>query len=125
MSCLTQWQFEQRSMKIGDTIVQQVYLPPLRQFSQKIIFGVRVNEIINEQNRKGFSYETLEGHIETGISIFTVEQNSKSNIIFKIQTFSKPGNILTQMLGPVISIPYQTFCTNQALNNVKKQLEKN
>lgn len=38
MSFYTQWQDEQRKMEVGDTIVQQVYLPPIRSFSQKIVF---------------------------------------------------------------------------------------
>ena len=123
LTYLTQWNFEKRKIKVGDTIVQQVYLPPLGQVSQKIIFGVRINEVISEPTRKGFSYETLAGHVEKGVSTFTVEQTADKKIIFKIQTFSKPGNILTQFLGPIFSVPYQTYCTRQAINNVKRQLE--
>lgn len=122
MTFKTQWSDENRKMKIGDTIAQQVYIPPTKTFSQKIIFGVRINEIIDQVDRKGFSYETLEGHVEKGISTFTVERlNNK--IVFKIQTFSTPGNILTKLLGPIFSVPYQTFCTKTALNNLKRQLE--
>lgn len=122
MSFKTQWASENRKMNIGDTIVQQVYLPPTKIFSQKIIFGVRINEVIDQPNKKGFSYETLEGHVEKGISTFTLEQlNNK--LIFKIHTYSTPGNFLTKLLGPIFSIPYQTFCTKSALENVKQQLE--
>ena len=123
LTYLTQWNFEKRKIKVGDTIVQQVYLPPFGQLSQKIIFGVRINEVISEPTRKGFSYETLVGHVEKGVSTFTVEQTADKKIIFKVQTFSKPGNILTQLLGPIFSVPYQTYCTRQAINNVKRQLE--
>ncbi|MFK7970984.1 MAG: DUF1990 family protein [Bacteroidia bacterium] len=119
----SQWKDEGRAMKAGDTIAQQVYIPPTKTFSQKIVFGVRVCEIIDKANKKGFSYETLEGHVEKGISTFTVEQ-FENKIIFKVHTFSRPGNILTALLGPIFSIPYQTFCTKAALNNVKEQLEK-
>lgn len=122
MTFKTQWEDENRKIKPGDTIAQQVYIPLVKMFSQKIVFAVRINQIINETGRKGFSYETLEGHVEKGISIFTVEQSS-NKIVFKVQTYSTPGNILTQLLGPVFSVPYQKFCTNAALNNVKRQLE--
>lgn len=122
MTFKTQWQEESRKMKVGDTIVQQVYIPPTKNFSQKIIFGVRINEIIEQTNKKGFSYETLCGHVEKGISTFTIEQfNNK--LVFKIQTYSTPGNILTKLLGPIFSIPYQTYCTKSALQNVKRQIE--
>jgi hypothetical protein len=118
----TQWQEERRQMKTGDTILQQVFIPPFRTFSQKIIFGVRISEIIDTADKKGFSYETLAGHVEKGISTFTVERSGDS-AIFKIHTFSQPGNILTKILGPIFSVPYQTFCTKTALKNVKWQIE--
>lgn len=123
MTFKTQWTDEKRKMKVGDTIVQQVYIPPTKIFSQKIIFGVRINEIIDQADKKGFSYETLKGHVEKGISTFTIEQLD-NKLVFKVQTYSTPGNILTKLLGPIFSIPYQTFCTNAALKNVKRQIEK-
>lgn len=122
MTFKTQWTDENRKMKIGDTIAQQVYFPPTKIFSQKIIFGVRINEIIDQADKKGFSYETLEGHVEKGISTFTVEQ-LEDKLVFKVQTYSTPGNILTKLLGPIFFVPYQTFCTKTALNNVKRQIE--
>ena len=72
-------------MKIGDTILQQAFIPPTQSFSQKIIFGVRINNIIEETNRKGFSYETIEGHVEKGESTFTIEKGDKG-LIFNIKT---------------------------------------
>ena len=122
MTFKNQWTDENRKMKVGDTIAQQVYIPPTKTFSQKIIFGVRINEIIDQSYSKGFSYETLEGHVEKGVSTFTVEQID-NKIVFKVETYSTPGNILTKLLGPIFSVPYQTFCTKTALKNVKRQLE--
>ena len=122
MTFKTQWAEENRKIKVGDTVAQQVYIPPTKTISQKIVFGVRISEIINQTDKKGFSYETLTGHVEKGISTFTIEQiNNK--VIFKIQTHSVPGNILTKIFGPVFSVPYQSFCTKRALRNVKSQLE--
>jgi len=118
----TQWEDENRLMRIGDTIVQQAFLPPIKLLSQKIIFGVRICNIVIEDNKVGFSYETLEGHIEKGISTFTIEQN-ENKVNFTIHTFSSPGNLLTRLVGPIISIPYQTYCTKSALRNVKSQIE--
>lgn len=122
MTFFPEWQAAGRKMAVGDTILQQVYIPPFRRFSQKIIFGVRICDIINTADKKGFSYETLQGHVEKGISTFTVERHG-ATCLFKIHTFSRPGNFLTQLLGPVFSIPYQTFCTKKALHHVKAQLE--
>jgi hypothetical protein len=121
MTIKTQWGQEKRKIKIGDTILQQATIPPTKFLSQKIIFGVRVNNIIDEDERKGFSYETIEGHVERGESTFTVEQNGKG-LIFKIKTFSEPGNLLSKLVGPIFTAPYQTYCTRRALQNVKKQI---
>lgn len=118
----TQWETENRNMQIGDSIIQQAFFPPLKIFSQKVVFGVRISEIINEENRKGFSYETIEGHVEKGISIFTIEEE-KEKLKFKIHTFSEPGNWLTKLLGPIITIPYQKYCTQKAMEFVKLQVE--
>ncbi|RYE44086.1 MAG: DUF1990 family protein [Sphingobacteriales bacterium] len=125
MASLTQWAAEKREMRVGDTIVQQVYIPPYLHFSQKIIFGVRINAIINEPGKIGFSYETLNGHVEKGISIFTLEKTANNASLFKVNTFSQPATFLTQLMGPIFSIPYQTFCTQQALLYVKRQLQPN
>lgn len=123
MSFLTQWTAEQRQMQVGDTIVQQAYIPPFKHLSQKITFGVRINNIINEPTKIGFSYETLKGHVEKGISIFTIESTDDLTTIFKVHTFSTPGNLLTKLVGSVFSVPYQTFCTKKGLLNAKRQLE--
>lgn len=117
-----QWQAENRNMQVGDTILQQAFLPPFKGFSQKVIFGVRVCELINEAKRKGFSYITLNGHAEKGISTFTLEQEN-DQLIFKIHTFSAPGNLLTRLVAPIFTRPYQTYCTKLALKKVKSTLE--
>jgi len=123
MTSMTQWRQEKRKMKIGDTILQQAFIPPTKAFSQKIVFGVRVNDIIDETDRKGFSYVTVDGHVEKGESTFTIE-DSNGGLIFKIKTYSEPGNLLTKLVGPIFTVPYQTYCTKRALENVKKQIEQ-
>ncbi len=121
MTFMTQWGQEKRKMKIGDTILQQVYIPPTKTFSQKIVFGVRISNTIDETERKGFSYETIEGHVEKGESTFTIEKVD-GGLIFKIKTYSEPGNLLTKLVGPIFTVPYQTYCTRTALENVKRQI---
>ena len=121
MTYLTQWEQEKRKMKIGDTILQQAFIPPVKLFSQKIVFGVRINNIIDEAGRKGFTYVTIVGHVEKGESAFTIEKDDQG-LIFKIKTFSEPGNFLTKLVEPIFTAPYQSYCTRKALENVKKQI---
>jgi hypothetical protein len=118
----TQWESENRKIAIGDTIVQQVFIPPVKALSQKLIFGVRINRIINESHRRGFSYETLEGHVERGESTFVIEQES-NDLIFKIQTYSEPSSAFVKIFGSWAAVPYQRYCTEKALRHVKQQIE--
>lgn len=117
-----QWETENRTMKVEDTIVQQAFLPPFRPFRLKVIFGVRISEVINEANLKRFSYETIEGHVEKGISSFSITADTGA-VTFRIHTYSVPGNLLTRILAPILTLPYQAYCTRQALLQVKKQIE--
>jgi len=116
-----QWQHEKRKMQVGDTIVQQVFFPPAS-MSLKAIFGVRVNGVIDEENRKGFSYETLEGHAECGESTFLVVRKQQE-LEFIIRTNSTPGNLLSRVAAPFFTLPYQAYCTRKALENVKKEID--
>jgi hypothetical protein len=123
MTSLTQWELEKRKMRMGDTILQQVFIPPTKMLSLKMVFGVRINNIIDEADKKGFSYVTIDGHVETGESTFTIE-NRDGQLVFEVKTFSEPGNLLTKLVGPIFTVPYQTYCTRTALDNVKRQVEQ-
>lgn len=119
----SEWQNSKRTMQIDDTIVQQIYFPPFKIVSQKIIVGVRIKEIFKEEDFVGFSYETLKGHIEKGISYFQILK-SKDKIHFIIKTYSKANNLFLDWLSPLFSSPYQDYCTNKAIKNMIKEFKK-
>ena len=116
LSALPQWVQEGRAIQAGDTIAQQINIPPFKSIAQRMIVGVRVREVFNNGSIKGFSYETLEGHVEKGISHFRVE-NHNNKVIFKIETYSAPAMLLTKILTPISSW-YQDYCTKKALENL-------
>jgi hypothetical protein len=116
LSSYSQWIDENRIIQSGDTIVQQINIPPFTCCSQKLIVGVRVKDVFNTNNCKGFSYETLEGHVEKGISIFKIEQVNNL-AYFTIETYSSPALPLLKPFQPISSW-YQDFCTNKALKNI-------
>lgn len=113
-----EWRRFNRSMEIGDTIVQQAYLPPGVRLSQKLIFGVRVNRVWTGENEFGFSYETLEGHPELGESQFIIRRQG-DNCVFTISTISVPGNLVSRMVASFFTLPYQAYCTRKALEFVR------
>lgn len=121
MRHLTQWAYENRPMQLGDTIVQQIWLPPVAGGLVSIICGVRITNIFRQQDRVGFSYTTLAGHVEQGISTFSL-QGLGPHALFKIDTLSRPALPGGKLLAPLFANPYQAWCTRQALAHVRAQL---
>jgi|TARA_R110000787_G_C13414078_1_gene444411 hypothetical protein len=121
LSAYPQWIHEGRSIQVGDTIVQQINIPPFERLTQRIIVGVRIKEVFNSDKCKGFSYETLQGHVEKGISLFQVEHiNNKT--IFRIETYSEPAQPMLKLFQPFSSW-YQDCCTKMALKNITSSLK--
>lgn len=108
MTSYPQWSDEHRRIAVGDTIVQQVNIPPVTSCSLKLMFGARVCEIIDEDDRKGFSYESLTGYVEIGLSTFTVERQDHGHI-FRIRTHSEPATALVRLLRSLVSVPTRLF----------------
>jgi uncharacterized protein (UPF0548 family) len=87
------------------------------------IAGVRIKEIFKKDTLLGFSYETLHGHIEKGISSFVVEI-ANEHINFTIHTYSNANNLLLDLFSPLFSSPYQDYCTVKALQNMEDNFKK-
>jgi hypothetical protein len=117
LQSLPQWEHENRHMRTGDTIAQQIQIPPLLHASVKIIMGVRITEVFREADRMGFSYATLEGHVEVGVSTFLFER-ADSEWCFTVRVRSAPGNLLTRLVGPIFTMPYRNWSIRQALRHV-------
>ena len=115
-----QWLHENRKIQPNDIIVQQINIPPIKSFAQRIIVGVRIKDVYDSNACKGFSYETLHGHVEKGISIFKIEPQDKHSI-FTIETHSAPAGGLLNLLSSLSSL-YQNYCTKEALNNLSQTL---
>lgn len=113
LTAFPQWTDEHRTIQSGDTIVQQINIPPFKTISQRLIVGVRIKEVFSSDTCKGFSYETLKGHLEKGISTFKIEPQ-KNTSVFTIETYSAPALAFLKVFQSLSSL-YQDYCTNQAL----------
>ena len=105
-------------MQEGDVIVQQAFLPPLP-LSLKCVFAVRVLQIFREPTKVGFSYGTLRGHAEKGRSEFFFALQD-GVIRATIHTYSAPGNLLTRLIAPLVTLPYQRYCTRLGLQRMRE-----
>jgi uncharacterized protein (UPF0548 family) len=117
-----QWIRESRAMRVGDIIVQRAVLPPIG-FGVCAEFAVRISALISEPSKIGFAYETLAGHLERGVSEFYIEERA-GELFFVIHTHSEPAHWLSRLGGGIFSLPYQRWCTRQALRHVKQRFHR-
>jgi Domain of unknown function (DUF1990) len=120
MTAQRQWQLEARQVRLGDVIIQRLFIPPLGR-GICIECAVRVCTLENNADKIGFGYETLPGHVEKGLSEFYVHEQD-GDICFNVRTHSAPGHWLSRTMRPVARW-YQTWCTHQALLHVKRRFE--
>lgn len=118
-----EWISQHRKMMIGDVIIQRALMPPIG-FGLCLEFAVRITALIQEDKRVGFAYETLSGHAESGVSEFYFEERS-SQIFFTIHTFSEPGHWISRYSKHLFTLPYQRWCTQKALVNVRRNFMDN
>lgn len=111
-----EWQLEGREMGAGDVIVQQAQLPP-GIYSMKLVFGVRVLSVERTATHAAFSYGTLEGHPEVGTNEFGFSLEDDA-VIARVRTIAAPGLWVSQLLAPVFTNPYVSYCNRAALRQM-------
>ena len=76
----------------------------------------RVVYVVDEADRQGFAYGTLEGHPERGEESFVIECDpDTATVTATVTAFSKPGKLSTRLLGPLGRV-LQNWMTNRYLN---------
>ncbi|MCG8328854.1 MAG: DUF1990 domain-containing protein [Chitinophagales bacterium] len=61
----------------------------------------RIVYTINEENRFGFAYGTLQGHVEQGEECFEVYRDENNQVWYQISAFSRPNVWLTKVAYPL------------------------
>jgi uncharacterized protein (UPF0548 family) len=74
----------------------------------------RVVDLVDEANRRGFTYGTLPGHPESGEEQFVLEHLVDGRIRLTITAVSRPASLLARLGGPV-SRAAQTLMTRRYL----------
>ncbi len=69
-------------------------------FPVYFIAPCRVVRIVDTPDRYGFAYGTIVGHLESGEELFLVER-SGDRTYFLVRAFSRPGNVLVRLTGPI------------------------
>ncbi|PZE69023.1 DUF1990 domain-containing protein [Curtobacterium sp. MCBD17_021] len=71
-------------------------------FGQTVQAPVRVVAIIDERDRKGFAYGTLEGHPLSGEESFVVERTSDGSVWLQVRQFSQPASRKWRFVAPLL-----------------------
>jgi uncharacterized protein (UPF0548 family) len=64
----------------------------------------RVVYTVDEADRRGFAYGTLEGHPVSGEELFLLERDGTGRVVFTVRAFSRPALALTRCLGPLTRV---------------------
>ncbi len=79
----------------------------------------RIVGVLDDSDRWGFAYGTLPGHPEQGEESFAVSIGGDDEVRFTITAFSRPGDWITRLAGPV-GRAVQTAGTNGYLKALKR-----
>jgi uncharacterized protein (UPF0548 family) len=66
-----------------------------------LVVPCRIVGVVDGQTRWGFAYGTLPGHPEQGEESFAVSIASDGTVHFEIEAFSRPGDLLARLSGPI------------------------
>lgn len=69
----------------------------------------RVVAVVEEPERRGFSYGTLPGHPECGEEEFLLERLADGSLQFTVSAFSRPATRLARLGGPVTRAVQRTM----------------
>ena len=79
----------------------------------------RIIEVVEDTDRYGFAYGTLPGHPEQGEESFVVSTQSDGTVSFDIRAFSRPGDPLTRLAGP-LGRCFQSLASKKYLRALRK-----
>ena len=85
-------------VQVGDTLLL-VYRLPL---GLRAVFGARVSRVIDEEQRAGFTYRTVDGHPFAGEEDFVVEGRSDGTVVVALRAWSRPATIVMRVLRPIV-----------------------
>ncbi len=87
---------DDQEIRTGATVVVTLGTPILA-----LAVPCRIVGVIDGQTRWGFAYGTLPGHPEQGEEAFVVSISPDEVVQFEIEAFSRPGDLLVQLAGPI------------------------
>lgn len=111
VAALDDWQVQRRSgaavradggsLTVGTVAVVRLALPFLGFVG--VDAPVRIVDVVDEDDRRGFAYGTLPGHPEEGEEAFVLSIADDGVVRFTVDAFSRPASRLARLGGPLTS----------------------
>lgn len=98
----------------GLPVILRIGAGPLR-----LTAPCRVVYRIDQPDRQGFAYGTLDGHPERGEEAFVVHLTATGRIRFRITAFSRPASTLARLGGPLTTLA-QEFATQRYVQSMRR-----
>ncbi len=83
-------------VRAGATVVLVVRLAAVY-----LSVACRIIYTVEEADRHGFAYGTLDHHVESGEELFAVERDVAGHVSFSVTSYSRPGHLATALSGPI------------------------
>lgn len=104
-----------RPVQVGDVVGLRYYLVP----GVHLFFASRVYEVFHDDQRSGFSYETLSGHPEAGQETFAVTKDPVSGAVtVSLEAWSQLAPPWPRLLSP-LTRPLQLGAGRAALDHLE------
>lgn len=118
---LMTWQVQERAgLRVAASesrvVEGEVVLMKLGVRAAALRIPCRVVHVIDEPERVGFAYGTLQGHPESGEEQFLLERRGEE-IRFTVHGFSRPSSTLVKLLGPA-GRRFQSIMTTRYLRTM-------
>jgi uncharacterized protein (UPF0548 family) len=85
----------------------------------RITAPCRVVYRIDQPDRQGFAYGTLDGHPESGEEAFVVHLTGGGRVRFRITAFSRPDSGLARLGGP-LTVLAQEIATHRYIRSMRR-----
>lgn len=111
---------EDRQLRSGALIVQRLIAGPMA-----VEVAVRVDDVFDERARgghAGFTYTTLQGHVERGTATFSVGLDEAGAPSLRIESWSRPGNALMTLGRPFLR-GIQRSSVQEAVRHVQARVD--
>lgn len=84
-----------------------------------IVAPCRVVYVVDEADRRGFAYGTLDGHPESGEEAFVLSRHRDGSVVLDITAFSRPASWLVRLANPAAT-RMQDWMTGRYLRAVER-----